>query len=221
MKSKLVLIISIVALFITNAKVCSQDKINITGIVSSFKQIPLNMVKIDAVKSGEVTYSDSLGRFSVGCLEKDELVFTASGFERKKVKVGKDHAIVADLMFKDNAANFNDAVSNGHINGDVLRKAIDAYQQRNMKDYSKYSSIYELIGAEIYDVTVRGTVVTNKKVRSMDSNPQVIYVVNDKITADISYVSPTYVKSIEFVDDVSAALYGQKGANGVIKITLK
>lgn len=221
MKSKLVLIISIVSLLFMSAEVFSQDKVTITGIVSSFKQIPLNMVKIDAVKSGEVTYSDSLGRFSLGCLEKDELVFTASGFDRKKVKVGKNRTIVADLLFKDNTANFNDAVNNGHISGDILRKAIDEYQQRNMKDYSKYSSIYELISAEIYDVTVRGTAVINKKIRSMDVNPQVIFVVNDKITSDISYVSPIYVKSIEFIDDVSATLYGQKGANGVIKITLK
>ncbi|MBK7134606.1 MAG: hypothetical protein IPH69_17855 [Bacteroidales bacterium] len=34
--------------------------------------------------------------------------------------------------------------------------------------------------------------------------------VDEKITSDISYVNPTYVKSIEFVDDVSATMHGSR-----------
>ena len=55
----------------------------------------------------------------------------------------------------------------------------------------------------------------------MNLNPQVLYVVNEKIVPDISYINPTYVKSIEFIDDVGATLYGVQGGNGVLKITLK
>jgi len=221
MKSKPALIGFVFVILFSSFEAVSQDNESVSGIVSCFKQIPLNKVKVSAVKSGEVTYSDSLGRFSLNCADKDELLFSASGFESRKVRVAKDRTIITDLSYKDNTANFNDAVSNGHISGDVLRKSIDAYKMRNVKDYSKYNTIYELISNELYDVSVKGTSVYNKKIRSMDANPQVIYVVDDKITSDISYVNPTYVKSIEFVDDVGATLYGSKGANGVIKITLK
>lgn len=219
MKSKLPLIGLVFVIFFSSFEASSQDN-PVSGIVSCFKQIPLNLVKVTA-KSGEVAYSDSLGRFSLKCAEKDELLFTASGFENRKVKVGKDRTIVTDLMYKDNPANFNVAVSNRHIEEDVLRKSIDEYNLRNVKDFSKYNTIYELISSELYDVSVKGTSVYNKKIRSMDANPQVIYVVDEKITSDISYINPTYVKSIEFVDDVGATMYGSKGANGVIKITLK
>jgi len=221
MKSKQYWLLLVSLIFFSTIEAISQDNIEVSGIVSCFKQIPLNKVKVIAVKSGEVTYSDSLGCFSLKCLEKDELLFSASGFENRKVRVGKERTIITDLSYKDNAANFNEAVSNKHIKEEILKKAIDAYQQKNAKDYSKYNSIYELISSELYEVTVRGNVVYNKKIRSFDTNPQVLYVVNEKITSDISYVNPTYVKSIEFVDDVSATLYGSKGANGVIKITLK
>lgn len=45
--------------------------------------------------------------------------------------------------------------------------------------------------------------------------------VDNKIVSDISFVNPTYVKTIEFIDDVGATMYGLSGANGVLKITLK
>ncbi len=221
MKSKLALIVSVFVILFSTFEAASQENILVSGIVSCFKQIPMNNVKVSAAKSGEVTYSDSLGRFSLKCFEKDVLLFSAAGFESRKVKVGKDRTIITDLMYKDNPANFNEAVRNRHIEEDVLRKSIDDYNLRNAKDYSKYNTIYELISSELYDVSVKGTSVYNKKIRSMDSNPQVLYVVDEKITSDISYVNPTYVKSIEFVDDVGATMFGSKGANGVIKITLK
>jgi len=49
----------------------------------------------------------------------------------------------------------------------------------------------------------------------------VLLVVDEKIVRDISYVNPNYVKSIEFVEDVGATMYGSMAANGVLKITLK
>jgi uncharacterized protein with ATP-grasp and redox domains len=126
-----------------------------------------------------------------------------------------------DLLYKDNTANYNKAVNNGHITEDALRKAIFDEQSGNKRDYSVYTTIYELIENEIYNVTVRGTTIYNKKIRSFDQTPQVLYVVDNKIVPDISFVSPTYVESIEFIDDVGATIYGVSGANGVIRITLK
>jgi hypothetical protein len=110
---------------------------------------------------------------------------------------------------------------NNHIGQEVLEKAMEAEARKNLKDYSRYTSIYELISNEVYSVRVSGSAVYNKKVKSMDSNPLVLYVVDDKIVTDISYISPLYVKSIDFIEDVGATLYGSKGANGVLKITLK
>ena len=72
-----------------------------------------------------------------------------------------------------------------------------------------------LISSEIYDLRVTGSIVLNKKNTSLNSNPQVLYVVDGKVVADISFVAPADVKTIEFVDDVSTAMWGMQGANGV------
>lgn len=190
-------------------------------MVTSFKQIPLNKAKIISSKSGEVVYTDSQGQFSIQRIEKDLLIVSAAGFEDKKIKISKENSFIIDLLYKDNVTNFNNAVNNGHITEDALRQAINSQKLKNVKDYSVYSSIYELISSEIYNVRVSNNVIYNKKVKSFEQNPKVLYVVDDKIVTDISFVSPMYVKSIEFIDDVGATMYGSMGGNGVLKIYLK
>jgi hypothetical protein len=221
MNPKLFNIISILIILTNGFGAEAQEIKPVSGIVTTFKQFPLNKVRVFSLKSGVIAYTDSAGQFVIQSSEKDVLTVSASGFSGKKVRVGKQNRYSIDLSYKDSETSFNDAINNGHITETALRKAINSKQLKKVKDYSVYSSIYELIENEIYDVSVKGTGVYNKKIRSFDSTPQVLFVVDDKIVSDISYVNPTYVKTIEFIDDVGATMYGVQGANGVIKITLK
>lgn len=221
MKRKLIILLSwIISISISTTGI-AQDLKNITGVVTSFKTIPLNNVKIYAAKSGKTAFSDSTGRFTIKCAGNDILTVSASGFSGKKVKTGKDEMYKVDLTYNDSEANFKAATSHGHISPELLRQSLESRFARNQRDYSKYKTIYELIASEIYNVRVKGTTIVNTKVRSFESDPQVLLVVDGVIVSDISYIAPDYVKSIEFIDDVGATLYGAKGANGVIRITLK
>lgn len=198
----------------------SQDKISYSGTVTSMR-VPLNKVKVIALNTGESTVTDSLGHFKVNGLKKDILEVSAAGFEQKKVKVGKQDIIAISLLFKNNPSNMKDAVENGHISEKVLSDAISLTQTKKGKDYSTYQSIYELISSEIYNVTVEGTIIYNKKNVSLTSEPRVLCVVDGKVVRDISFVVPANVKSIEFIDDVGMTMWGVQGANGVLSITLK
>jgi len=221
MKARL-FIYSLILIFLSaGLSAGAQEKRSVSGIVTSFRIYPLNGVKIVASKSGEIAYSDSSGRFEIVILNRDVLSASASGFKTRKARTGKNNIYQVDLLFIENPANFNNAVNNRHISEDALRQAIFDAESKNKRDYSIYTTIYELIENEIYNVKVSGTTIYNKKIRSFDATPQVLYVVDDRIVPDISFVAPNYVKSIEFIDDVGATLYGVQGANGVIKITLK
>jgi len=211
----------IIAILFCGSTAVAQDSVSITGIVTTAERFPLNKVRIVADKSKNVAYTDSAGLFDIVCLEKDVLVFSAKGFHDKKLKRGKQSNYKIDLSFVDTDAGYNNAIIAGHISETELQKVIQEREAKKAKDYSKYNSIFELISSEIYDVRVTGGAVYLKATRSMNSNQQVLYVVDDKITPDISYISPLYVKSIEFIDDVSASQWGSKGANGVLKIYLK
>lgn len=221
MKTKSIVPVLLLASLLVNAGVNAQDMRTVSGVVTSFRSIPLNNAKVFAEKSGEVTLTDSSGTFSVNCNPKDILTVSASGFNVKKQKVRKESFYNIDLAYEDNVKNFNDAVSHGHISGEALKNAALNTGSKNVRDYSRYKSIYEAISSEIYNVRVNGTTILNTKVRSFDNTPEVLLVVDDKVVRDISYINPDYVKSIEFIDDVGATMYGAMGANGVIKITLK
>lgn len=221
MKPSLFFSILIVVFLFAGSVSSAQETVKINGIVTSFKSIPLNNARVHALGSGDTQFTDSTGRFSIKCAPKDNLVVNASGFTEKKVKTGKKTTLQIDLPYILKDESFDKAISNKHIRPEVLEKAISYELRKKEKDYSKYNSIFELITAEVYDVRVSGSSVLNRKIKSMDKNPQVLYVVDDKIVTDISYINPTYVRSIEFVDDVGATMYGVMGANGVLKITLK
>lgn len=63
-------------------------------------------------------------------------------------------------------------------------------------------------------IRIRGTGTLN------NANP--LYVIDGMITYDASNVNPEDVESIEVLKDASAAaIYGSRGANGVILITTK
>jgi hypothetical protein len=199
----------------------AQDLQSATGIVTSFKTIPLKHVTVTSLKAGESVITDSMGRFSIKCFKKDVLKISAFGFIEKKQKVTSGSAYKIDLVYTDNVQNFNDAISHGYITEEVLRKAVFEKEKKNVKDYSKYKSIYDAIASEIYNVRINGNTIVNTKQRSFDRTPEVLLVVDDKIVSDISFIDTEYVKSIEFIDDVGTAMYGSMGANGVLKIKLK
>jgi hypothetical protein len=220
MKPKLIIIISVLIMFLQVSGTKAQEFKSVSGIVTAFKTIPLNNVKVSSSKSGEIAYTDSTGMFSIKTSDKDILTVTASGFMKKKLKIQKEKLYKIDLIYVNNLSNFNKVVSNGHLSDEVLRQAIISGSSGIQRDYSKYKSIFELVAGEFSNLRVNGTSIINTKRRSMGSQ-QILFVVNDRIVPDISFLIPDDVKTIEFVDDVGASLYGSKGANGVLKITLK
>jgi len=221
MKKKITLPLFVLISLLTAASVTAQDLRSVTGVVTSFKTIPLRNVTIRALKSGETVTTDTSGTFAIQCFKTDVLRVIASGFVSKKQKVKAESIYKIDLAYTDNAENFNKAVGNGHIDEKVLREALFSSENKTVKDYSKYKSIYDAIASEIYNVRVNGNIIVNTKQKSFDRTPEVLLVVDDKIVSDISFINTEYVKSIEFVDDVSTSLYGAMGANGVLKIRLK
>jgi len=221
MKTRILLSLVSLIFLLLSPGINAQDLRSVSGIVTSFRTIPLKNVTVTSLKTGESVVTDSTGMFSIKCLNEDVLKVSASGFLEKKQKIKSESVYKIDLVFNDNVKNFNDAVSHGHISEEVLRNALFAQESKNAKDYSKYKTIYELISSEIYNVRVKGNSIVNTKIRSFDRTPEVLLVVDDKIVSDISYIETHYVKSVEFIDDVGTSMYGSKGANGVIKIYLK
>lgn len=63
-------------------------------------------------------------------------------------------------------------------------------------------------------VNIRGSV-------SFYGDTQPLFVVDGMVVEDISDINPREVRSVEVLKDGGAAIYGSRGANGVILITMK
>jgi hypothetical protein len=194
---------------------------NISGIVTSFKDIPVRNVIITSSGSGETVRSDSSGRYFIKSAPGDILIFSASGFAEKKIKVRKDTVINAGLKYLYGESSFNDAVVNNHFTATRLKSILKKYPPKGQKDYNRYSDIFALIRGEISNVRVSGNSVYSIMATSFSLSSQVLYVVDNTIVSDITYIAPIMVQKIEYLDGINASDYGMRGTNGVIKITLK
>ncbi len=221
MKTKTACCFAALVMLLVSTGVEAQNYRTVSGIVTTFQNYPLNNVRVLAKRSGEIVFTNSEGRFSVNSLKGDLLIISAGGFERKEFKVKKKDFYNIDMVYVDSETAFNRATGEEHISAQDLQKAIAEKVAATRHDFSKYNSIYELISSEVYNVRVKGSTIVNTKMRSLDPSPPVLLVVDNRIVSDISFLDPTWVRSVELIDDVGATMYGSMGANGVLRITLK
>jgi TonB-dependent SusC/RagA subfamily outer membrane receptor len=88
------------------------------------------------------------------------------------------------------------------------------------KKYASYSNIYDMIKGEIPGVNVAGKKITIQGPTSFNLSTDPLILVNGIETSNIDDISPQQVKSIEVLKGSAASIYGSRGANGVILITL-
>ena len=89
------------------------------------------------------------------------------------------------------------------------------------KKMNTYNDIYQMIRGEVSGVVVSGKSVTIEQGHSFLGSSEPLFVVNGTIVNSIDYIDPLEVKSINVLKGSSAAIYGVRGSNGVISITLK
>ena len=80
-------------------------------------------------------------------------------------------------------------------------------------------------GVEVYQLATGGTSVRIRGNRSLKGNQEPLFVLDGMPqhngTASLSDLDPHDIKSIEVLKDAAAAVYGSRGANGVILISTK
>ncbi len=89
------------------------------------------------------------------------------------------------------------------------------------KKYASYSSIYEMIKGEVAGVEVIGNSIKIRGAGSLMLSTEPLFVVDGVTVNSIDNILPQMVKSIEVLKGSGAAIYGSRGANGVIMITTK
>jgi len=206
-------------------QVFPQTKV-VTGELTAFNRYPVANVEITAKKAKTAVTTDEEGKFQLVCKEKDVLIIKSEVFAPMNARISKnEHEINLNLIFRDTPSNREIATGMGYIKEDQLTYALTNLASEN-NDFCNYSNVLTLIqgkfsGVEVKDngegsmgVFVRGT-------KSIEGSNEAIYIVDGMEVDDVSFVVPCDMRSINILKDGAAAMYGSRGAHGVVVIETK
>ncbi len=208
-------------LFLTHSSGFAQDKV-INGQIFTFDSIPLINATIKVKSTKQEVFTNSDGRFSVGCNKNDVLTVSAEGFYKQKVKLNeKAKLVIVNLKLKPGERNREVAIGYGHVSDKDLLYSVSSMNNGDM-DFSQYTNMFDLIQGKLAGVQVYNGEVSIRGVNSINNHAALIVV--DGIISDnsiLSALSPSQVKNISVIKDGGTAIYGSRGANGVVLIETK
>jgi TonB-dependent SusC/RagA subfamily outer membrane receptor len=196
------------------------------GRVTVFDNLYLSNIIVSAKYAGTKTLTDSLGNFAIVCNLKDVLEFSGMTFykEKKRVRPTVD-SVNVNMRFIETEENVELAIGYGYITQDMATHA-HSYLDNKQENFCSYSNIYELINGKCPGVNVLTTSnfpgteqeINIRGKSSIYSSNCALYVVDGIVVSHIADISPCDVKSISFLKDAAASIYGSRGANGVVLI---
>ncbi|HSW67405.1 MAG TPA: SusC/RagA family TonB-linked outer membrane protein, partial [Bacteroidales bacterium] len=200
----------------------------IRGTVTSFdhgETLPGVNVVVKGTTRGVST--DIEGRFQIEVLPDDlVLVFSFIGFEDQEIAIGNRTEINVELHAIATQLDELVVIGYGTVRKSDLTGAVSSLRPEDLRKLTVLHPEKALQGkaAGVQITTVSGAPGTGAAVRIRgvgtfnDSAP--IFVVDGVIVNDISFLNSADIATMEVLKDASAtAIYGSRGANGVVLIT--
>jgi TonB-linked SusC/RagA family outer membrane protein len=207
----------------------------ITGKVVDSLGSPIQSVSIyvDSRNFKKSTITDKNGEFSVKteALGKLNFTFTAIGFKKVKVVSETDKPINVTL-YKE-VTNMDEVVINvgyGTIKKKEVSSSVSSISAKDLKDVPVNSAAEALNGrlAGVTATTSEGSPDADIKVKvrggmSITNDNSPLYIIDGvQVENGLNTLSPQDIQSIDVLKDAAAtAIYGARGANGVIVISTK
>jgi len=208
-----------------------QSKESLSGRVTDKNGEPLIGVSVKVKGTSVGTITDLEGKFSLNNISPSTvLVFSYIGMNSLELKVEGKTSL--NVKLEDNSVNMNEVVVVGY----GTQKKSDITGSVTSVSKERFSQIPVTNAMTAIEGAVAGVTITNTssvpgsaptvQVRGVNSinastNPLII-VDGIPFEGNISYINPNDIESMEILKDASAvAIYGTRGANGVILITTK
>jgi len=218
-------------LFFCGTAVFAQNELRVSGKVLDNTGSPMPGVTIivKGTSAGDVTDSD--GNYAITVPNKNSvLVFSFLGYTTREIPVGNQTKI--DVKLTENVKEMDEVVVIGYgavkrsdVTGSVVSVNTDEMMKRNpltigegLQGAAAGVNVFRNSGNPSGDITIR-----IRGVGTVNNSADPLFVVDGiQVGTDISFLNPNDIENIEILKDASAAaIYGARGANGVILITTK
>ena len=221
-------LLAIVVILMASTTVSAQNTQIITGIVTSAKdKMPSPGVNILIKGTSTVTTTDLDGQYSIQATSTDILVFSYMSYVSQEITVGTKTQI--NIALKDDLMALDEVVVIGYgtqrksdLSGSVGVVNIEAAKKTVTYDAAK------MLQGQVAGVTVQSSGepggFVNIKIRGLNSfsNNNPLFVIDGMIVDSPFDFAPGDIESMQVLKDASsAAIYGVRGANGVVIITTK
>ncbi|HZL09120.1 MAG TPA: TonB-dependent receptor [Prolixibacteraceae bacterium] len=196
---------------------------------SSGSTLPGVSVVIKGTTNGTIT--DSYGIFNLPNVPSDAtLMFSFVGMKPQEILVGDQKQI--NVILQQETVNIDEVVAIGYgtmrkqdVTGSISQaKGSDLVKSQNFSALDNLRG--KVSGVNIYSNSGQPgayqsrVVIRGLSTISSSSNP--LYVVDGVVMEDFGLMNPNDIESMEVLKDASsAAIYGARGANGVILVTTK
>lgn len=216
-----------------NSQVNQQDTklaITVSGTVTGSAQQPLPGVNIIVKGTTNGTTTDSEGRYSLSVSEEDAvLVFSFIGYITQEMALNGrsviDVALVEDIQSLEEVV----VIGYGTVERKDLTGAVGSVNNKEIKDLAvtrvDQALLGKVAGVQVKPVSGEPGAAPQIRIRgigSISAGGDPLYVVDGFPVASIQTLNPNDIESIDVLKDASAtAIYGSRGANGVIIINTK
>ena len=202
----------------------------VSGTITEDGKVPLPgvSVSVKGVKSG--TQSSVDGKFSINVPANATLVFTYLGFKTKEVLVGNSNNL--SVILELSASALDQVVVIGY-GTQKKRDVTGAVGSVSMKDVENVpiTRADQMLQGRVSGVQVTQTnsepggniSIRIRGTNSITAGNEPLFVIDGFPGAgDLNSINPNDIESIDVLKDASAtAIYGSRGANGVVIITTK
>jgi TonB-dependent SusC/RagA subfamily outer membrane receptor len=228
MKLKFKLTLMLILVF--NISLFAQDGYQLSGTVSDEANMPLPGVNVIIANTSTGTSTDFDGKFQIDVKSGDVLQFTYVGYTSQSITITNQTTL--NVVLAEDAAQLDEVVVVGygtrkksHLTGAIAKvggEEIAGIQATRVDD----AIAGKLPGVLIQNQSGEPGADPKIQIRaasslSGDSGPLIV-VDGYPISGSIATVNPNDIESLEVLKDAaSAAIYGSRGANGVILITTK
>ena len=228
MKFKLKLFM--IAMLLVNIQLFAQDTYSVSGTITDAANLPIPGATVIVVNTTRGTTADVDGNYSIEVSNGDVLDFSSLGFASQSITISGQENISVTLI--EDSAQLDEVVVVGYgtqkrsnVTGAVAKiggAEVAALQVARVDD----ALAGKLPGVLIQNQSGEPGADPKIQIRaassiSGDSNPLIV-VDGFPISGSLATVNPNDIQSLEVLKDAaSAAIYGSRGANGVILVTTK
>lgn len=201
----------------------------VKGRVTDSRGEPLSDITVMLKGTSTGTTSDAEGRYAISVPSNGVLVFSNIGYSSREIPI--DNRSVIDVVLQQNASDLNQVVVVGY--GSLKRKdvtgSVGSVTGKDISDLSvtrvDQALSGKVAGVQVKSVSGQPGAAPQIRVRgigSISAGTDPLYVVDGFPTDNIQTLNPNDIASIDILKDASAtAIYGSRGANGVVIINTK